>query len=82
MQIYQSQLQSKKNQDPVEEAWTLMGGKQKGYITLKDYHEQFDKVMPKVMDRNVALELFPELDADKDGKLTYKDFHEAMLFEL
>ena len=38
--------------------------------------------MPKVMDRNVALELFPELDADKDGKLTYKDFHEAMLFEL
>jgi hypothetical protein len=38
--------------------------------------------MPKVCDRDVALEVFQELDADKDGKLTYKDFHDALLFEL
>ena len=38
--------------------------------------------MPQSFDRDVALELFQELDADKDGKLTYKDFYEAMLFEL
>lgn len=59
-----------------------MGGKEKGFITIKDYYEQFDLYMPRLADRDVALELFQELDSDKDGKLTYKDFYEAILFEL
>ncbi len=33
-------------------------------------------------DRNVAIEMFLELDADKDGKMTFKDFKEALMFEL
>ena len=38
--------------------------------------------MPGICDREVALEVFQELDADKDGRLTYKDFHDALMFEL
>jgi Ca2+-binding EF-hand superfamily protein len=38
--------------------------------------------MPRVFDRDLALELFSELDSDKDGKLSYKDFHDTLLFEL
>ncbi len=59
-----------------------MGGKSKGFIGLKDYYEQYDQYMPQIMDRDVAIEVFQEIDAVRDGKLTYKDFYEAMLFEL
>lgn len=38
--------------------------------------------MPRLCDREVALEMFQELDADKDGRLTLKDFKDALLFEL
>jgi Ca2+-binding EF-hand superfamily protein len=65
-----------------EEAWTLLGGKAKGFLSLKEYYEMYDAYMPKGFDRDLALELFSELDSDKDGKLTYKDFHDTMLFEL
>lgn len=34
------------------------------------------------MDRDIALELFQEIDSDKDGKINYKDFYDTMLFEL
>lgn len=60
----------------------MLGGKTKGYLTIKDYYEMFDKYMPRSFDRDLALELFSELDADKDGKMSYKDFHDTMLFEL
>ena len=49
---------------------------------MKDFYLMFDKIMPKGFDRDLALEFFSELDSDKDGKLTYKDFHDTMLFEL
>ena len=36
--------------------------------------------MPKVFDADLALEMFREVDSDKDGKLSYKDFCECMKF--
>ena len=66
----------------ISEKWALLGGKDKGFLTMKDYYEMFDRYMPKGFDRDLALELFSELDSDKDGKLTYKDFHDTLLFEL
>jgi Ca2+-binding EF-hand superfamily protein len=57
-------------------------GSGKQHLTIKEFYEMYDKVMPKLCDREVALEVFQELDADRDGKLTFKDFHDAMLFEL
>ena len=66
----------------MEEKWRLIGGKDKGFLTLKDYYDVFVQVMPKGFSRDLALELFGELDSDKDGKLTYKDFHDSILFEL
>ena len=32
------------------------------------------------MDRHIALEMFRELDADKDGKISYKEFMDCMRF--
>ena len=79
MSAYLAQL---KPQDPVSDAWAALGGSESGFISVKDFHEAFDRVMPRLVDRSVALEAFHELDADKDGKLTLKDFKDAMLFDL
>ena len=57
-----------------------MGGQPKGYITMQDFFDNFDKAMPKCFDRDLALELFRELDSDRDGKLTYKDFNDSLKF--
>ena len=57
-----------------------MGGQPKGYITMQDFFDNFDKAMPKCFDRDLALELFRELDSDRDGKLTYKDFSDSLKF--
>jgi Ca2+-binding EF-hand superfamily protein len=35
-----------------------------------------------MFDRNIAIEVFQELDSNRDGKIHYKDFKDAMLFEL
>eukprot|EP00347_Sterkiella_histriomuscorum_P015392 403357193 len=73
---YQSQ------NEMIEQAWILMDGKERGFITIRDYYEQYDKCMPLFADRDVAIEMFMEIDSDRDGKLTYKDFYEAIMFEL
>ena len=57
-------------------------GQKQAYLNIRDFHVIYDKVMPKICDREVALEVFQELDADKDGRLTYKDFHDALMFDL
>ena len=36
--------------------------------------------MPSCFDADLALEMFREVDADKDGKLSYKDFNDCMRF--
>lgn len=51
-------------------------------MSIRDFKEVYDRVMPRLFDRDVALEVFQELDADKDGKITFKDFKDAMLFEI
>ena len=38
--------------------------------------------MPRLFDREVALEVFQELDSDRDGRLSFKDFKDALIFEL
>ena len=67
--------------EAIKSSWELVGGKQKGFLSLSDYLQLFHHTMPPSFDRNVALELFYELDSDKDGKLTYKDFHDTMMFD-
>ena len=60
----------------------MMGGAQKGFITMQEFYEKFDQAMPKCFDRDLALELFRELDSDRDGKLSYKDFNDCLKFQL
>lgn len=36
--------------------------------------------MPNSFDRDIALEMFRELDSDKDGRMTYKDFNDCIKF--
>ena len=59
-----------------------MGGAKKGYITMQDFFEHFDRAMPKSFDRDLALELFRELDGDRDGNLSFKDFNDCMKFQV
>jgi len=57
-----------------------MGGSQKGYVTTEDFYRVFDRTMPKGFDRDIALEAFRELDSDKDGKMSFKDFSDCLRF--
>ena len=59
----------------------MLGGNEKGYISFENFHSLFDENMPKMFDRDLAMELFRELDSDKDMKLTYKDFSDSMKFQ-
>ena len=59
----------------------MLGGNDKGYISFENCHSLFDENMPKCFDRDLAMELFRELDSDKDMKLTYKDFSDSMKFQ-
>jgi Ca2+-binding EF-hand superfamily protein len=36
--------------------------------------------MPKCFDVHLALEMFREIDTDKDAKITYKEFSDCMRF--
>ena len=73
---YLEQLQT----PTVESLWQKIGGDKKGFITTDELHQMFDKCMPRCFDRNIAFELFREIDADRDGRLTYKDFAECIKF--
>ncbi len=57
-----------------------MGGHTKGYVAIQDFHQLFDKSMPKQFDRDIAIEMFRELDSDKDGRMSYKDFNDCVKF--
>lgn len=73
---------SKIGQPSVEQLWQKIGGDKKGFITIQELHSAFDSQMPKCFDRDVAFELFRELDSDRDGRLSYKDFYECIKFQL
>jgi Ca2+-binding EF-hand superfamily protein len=60
--------------------WQKLGGDKKGFLTLQELHSVFDAQMPKCFDRDIAFELFRELDSDRDGRLSYKDFYECVKF--
>jgi len=62
----------------LEADWALISDK--GTLSIKDFQALFDQSMPRLVDREVALEVFQQLDADREGKLTFKDFRDAMLF--
>ena len=68
-------------QQQVNDAWKLMGGADKGFITIMDFFKIFDETMPKMFDRSIALELFKELNSDKgQGRMCFKDFNDAIKF--
>ena len=67
-------------QSQIDQAWELMGGKNKGFITIAEYHNLVKQCLPKCFDADLALELFREVDSDKDGKLSYKDFNDCIKF--
>lgn len=58
----------------------MVGGNSKGYLTIEDFHRLFDQSMPKQFDRDIAMEMFRELDSDKDGRMSYKDFNDCVKF--
>ena len=62
-------------QPSIEQLWQKIGGDKKGYVTLEEMLNMFDKNMPRCFNRDIAFEVFRELDSDKDGRLTYKDFN-------
>ncbi len=65
----------------MNDAWKLMGGQDKGFITITDFFKIFDDSMPKCFDRDIALELFKELNSDKgQGRMSFKDFNDAIKF--
>lgn len=90
MQTYLQQINDTKHQanEPtaelkqVQEAWQALGGPSKGYISEVDFMQTYDSAMPKCFDRDIALELFRELDGDKDGRLSFKDFNDSLKFQL
>lgn len=58
-----------------------MGGQEKGFITIEDFYKVFDASMPRCFNRDIALELFKELNSDKaQGRMTFKDFNDAIKF--
>ena len=57
-----------------------MGGKEKGYITVGEYHSLVKQCMPKCFNSELLVELFREVDSDRDGKMSYKDFNDCMKF--
>ena len=78
MGLYLQQI--KPEDEGLETLWKDMTGDKK-VLNIREFHDLYDRVMPSICDREVALEVFQELDADKDGKLVFKDFHDAMLFQ-
>lgn len=64
----------------MQEAWNSLGGPSKGYISELDFLSVFDDSMPGCFNRDIALELFRELDSDKDGKMSFKDFNDSIKF--
>ena len=42
-----------------------MGGHEKGFITIEDFYKIFDETMPRCFDRDIALELYKEINSDK-----------------
>ena len=64
----------------VQEAWQALGGPSKGYISEQDFFATFDGSMPACFNRDIALELFRELDSDKDGRMSFKDFNDSLKF--
>ena len=68
------------SQQQIETAWQTLGGKDKGFIDISDFHSHFKQSMPSCFDADLALEMFREVDSDKDGKISYKDFNDSMRF--
>lgn len=69
MDIYMKQIDDKsagagsgKGQAEIESIWREMTsqsqGQKQAYINIRDFHQIYDKVMPKICDREVALEVF------------------------
>ena len=42
--------------------------------------QAYESAMPRCFDRDIALELFRELDGDKDGRMSFKDFNDSLKF--
>lgn len=78
MSNYLSQIQK----PTPEQLWQKIGGDKKGYLSLDELLLLFDRNMPKQFDRDLAFEMFREIDSDRDGRLTFKDFYECIKFQL
>lgn len=89
MKVYLQHLESEKTSIDkpcaelrhVQEAWQALDGPTKGYISEADFFKVFDGAMPRCFDRDIALELFRELDSDKDGRMSFKDFNDSLKFQ-
>ena len=59
-----------------------MGGKSQGFISAGDFFNLTTECLPSCFDKGVLLEMFREVDSDKDGRLTYKDFNDCLKFQI
>lgn len=51
-------------------------------MSLEEMLSMFDKNMPKAFCRDLAYEMMREIDSDRDGRITFKDFYECIKFQL
>ena len=70
-------LQQKDRSELVREVFVALDAGQRGFITEQDCLKAFKEVAPQLRQERVSA-LFQEVDYDRDGRVSYRDF-EAMM---
>uniref|UniRef100_A0A7S2N9F7 EF-hand domain-containing protein n=1 Tax=Haptolina brevifila TaxID=156173 RepID=A0A7S2N9F7_9EUKA len=58
-------------------AFRAFDEKSKGYISLRDFEAVMGSIAPHLPCETVSL-VFSEIDTDRDGRVSFKDFHSMM----
>jgi Ca2+-binding EF-hand superfamily protein len=61
----------------VRRAFRAFDYRAKGYISIADLEAAVERVAPQLPSRTISL-VFSQLDADRDGRVSFKDFHGMM----
>lgn len=70
-------LQQKDGSELVREVFVALDAGQRGFITESDCLKAFKEVVPQLRQERVCA-LFQEVDYDRDGKVSYRDFEIMM----
>ncbi|ORX55945.1 EF-hand [Piromyces finnis] len=62
----------------INQMFIAMDNKSQGYISLENFLEIIEKVVP-FMDKTVAMKYFFQIDKKKKGKITYQEFENLII---